>query len=70
LAGLLTTADAATTPAAEAKDYAAVSKYLTKNAVWDWLFDGYQYAAMPTDVKGFVLPPDRQLYSLKSVTVG
>ena len=70
LAGLLTTADAATTPAAETKDYAAVSTYLTKNAVWDWLFDGYQYAVMPTDVKGFVLPPDRQLYSLKSVTVG
>jgi peptide/nickel transport system substrate-binding protein len=70
LASMLTTADAATKPAAEAKDYAAISTYLTKNAVWDWLFDGYQYAVMSSKVKGFVLPPDRQLYALKSVTVG
>ena len=70
LASMLTKADAATTPAAETKDYKAVSTYLTAHAVWDWLFDGYQYAVMSKQVKGFVLPPDRQLYSLKSVTVG
>lgn len=70
LASLLAKSDAATTPAAEAKDYRAVSTYLTTHAVWDWLFDGYQYAVMSTKVKGFVLPPNRQLYSLKSVTVG
>lgn len=70
LASMLTKADAATTPAAETRDYKAVSTYLTAHAVWDWLFDGYQYAVMSKQVKGFVLPPDRQLYSLKSVTVG
>jgi peptide/nickel transport system substrate-binding protein len=70
LASMLTNADAATTPKAEASDYKAVSTFLTKNAVWDWLFDGYQYAAMSSKVKGFILPPDRQLYSLKSVSVG
>ncbi len=70
LASLLSKADATTTQAAETKDYAAVSTYLTKHAVWDWLFDGYQYAVMSTKVKGFVLPPNRQLWSLKSVTVG
>jgi peptide/nickel transport system substrate-binding protein len=70
LASMLSTADAATSQAAETKDYKAVSTFLTKNAVWDWLFDGYQYAVMSKDVKGFVLPPNRQLWSLKSVTVG
>lgn len=70
LASLLTKADSATTPAAETKDYTAVSSYLTSNAVWDWLFDGYQYAVMSKKVKRFVLPPNRQLWSLKSVTVG
>ncbi len=70
LAKLLADADTTTSPVAEAKAYANVSAYMTKNAVWDWLFDSYDYAAMGSNVKGFVLPPDRQLYSLKSVTVG
>jgi peptide/nickel transport system substrate-binding protein len=70
LAKLLAKADATTSAKAEAKGYAAISTYLTKNAVWDWLFDSYDYAVMPSNVKGFVLPPNRQLYSLKSVTVG
>jgi peptide/nickel transport system substrate-binding protein len=70
LAKLLAEADSATSPVVEAKKYADVSAYMTKNAVWDWLFDSYDYAAMPTNVKGFVLPPNRLLWSLKSVTVG
>lgn len=70
LAKLLADADTTTSPVAEAKAYANVSAYMTKNAVWDWLFDSYDYAAMGSNVKGFILPPDRQLYSLKSVTVG
>jgi peptide/nickel transport system substrate-binding protein len=70
LAKLLAKADSTTSAKAETKGYAAISTYLTKNAVWDWLFDSYDYAVMGSNVKGFVLPPNRQLYSLKSVTVG
>jgi peptide/nickel transport system substrate-binding protein len=66
---LIVKSDEATTPAAVKADNAAVSKYLTANAVWLWLFDSYDYAVTASNVHGFSLPPNRQLYTLKSATV-
>jgi peptide/nickel transport system substrate-binding protein len=66
---LIVKSDEATTPAAIKADNAAVSKYLTANAVWLWLFDSYDYAVTASNVHGFSLPPNRQLYTLKSATV-
>ena len=36
-----------------------VNHYLTANAVWLWLFDSYDYAAVASNVHGFTLPPTR-----------
>jgi peptide/nickel transport system substrate-binding protein len=69
LQNLIVKSDAAVTPAAQKAANAAISNYLTSNAVWLWLFDSYDYAAFPSKVHGFSLPPNRQLYSLKSTTV-
>ena len=69
LQALIANSDAAKTPAAIAAANAAVSHYLTSNAVWLWLFDSYDYAALSSKVHGFQLPPNRQLESLKSTTV-
>jgi peptide/nickel transport system substrate-binding protein len=66
---LLVKSDLATTPAAQAADNAAISKYLTANAVWLWLFDSYDYAVFPSKLHGFQLPPNRQLQSLKNATM-
>jgi len=57
---LIVKSDEATTPAAVKADNAAVSKYLTANAVWLWLFDSYDYAVTASNVHGFSLPPNRQ----------
>jgi peptide/nickel transport system substrate-binding protein len=62
--------DAASTPAAITKANAALSNYLTANAVWLWLFDSYNYAVLAPGVKGFQLPPDHALQALKSTTAG
>jgi peptide/nickel transport system substrate-binding protein len=66
---LIVASDSATTPAAATAAFAAVNRYLTANAIWVWLFDSYDYAALPTNVHGFSLPPDRQLRSLATTTI-
>jgi len=66
---LIVKSDETTTPAAATSAFAAVNHYLTANAVWLWLFDSYDYAALQKDVHGFTLPPDRQLRSLAFTTV-
>ena len=58
-----------TTPAAAAAQFKALSTYLTANAVWLWLFDGFVYGAVTNNVKGFVLPPTRDLNSIAKATV-
>jgi peptide/nickel transport system substrate-binding protein len=69
LSNLLVQSDSAATPAASAKVFGKINSYLTTNAVWLWLFDGYDYAVLSSKVHGFHLPPNRDLQSLKSVTV-
>jgi peptide/nickel transport system substrate-binding protein len=65
---IVVAADSAATPAASSKAFSALSGYLTANAVWVWLFDSYDYAALAPGVKGFTLPPNRDLQSLKFTT--
>jgi peptide/nickel transport system substrate-binding protein len=65
---IVVASDSAATPAAGAKAFTALSNYLTGNAVWLWLFDSYDYAALAPGVKGFSLPPNRDLQSLKFTT--
>ena len=66
---LMLKSNVASSVAAQKSASSAVSKYLTSNAVWLWLFDGYDYAVSPSNVHGFQLPPNRQLQSLKNTTV-
>ena len=66
---ILTKSDTVTTPAAATAQFKALSTYLTGNAVWLWLFDGYVYAAVTSNVHGFSLPPTRQLNSIAKATV-
>lgn len=71
LANLLLAGDENSTAAGQAKDWAAVSKFLTSNAVWDWLFDSYVYAALAPNVHGFTLSPvnTTQLAALATTSV-
>ena len=66
---ILTKSDTVTTPAAAAAQFTALSTYLTANAVLLWLFDGYVYAAVTSNVHGFSLPPTRELNSIAKATV-
>ena len=66
---ILTKSDSVTTPAAAATQFKALSTYLTANAVWLWLFDGYVYGAVTSNVHGFSLPPTRDLNSIAKATV-
>jgi peptide/nickel transport system substrate-binding protein len=66
---ILTKSDSVTTPAAAATQFKALSTYLTANAVWLWLFDGYVYGAVTSNVHGFSLPPTRDLNSIEKATV-
>ena len=66
---ILTKSDSVTTPAAATKQFRALSTYLTANAVWLWLFDGYVYGAVTSNVHGFSLPPTRDLNSIAKATV-
>ena len=66
---LIVAGDTAATPAQSKKAFAALSNYLTGNAVWLWLFDSYDYAVTAPGVHGFTLPQTRHLNSLKSTTV-
>jgi peptide/nickel transport system substrate-binding protein len=66
---ILTKSDAATTPASAKAQFTALSTYLTGNAVWLWLFDGFVYGAVTSNVHGFVLPPTRDLNSIAKASV-
>ena len=54
---------------AAAAQFKKLSTYLTANAVWLWLFDGYVYAGVTSNVHGFSLPPTRELTSIAKATV-
>jgi peptide/nickel transport system substrate-binding protein len=66
---LIVAGDTAATPAQRTKAFAAISNYLTANAVWLWLFDSYDYAVTAPGVHGFTLPQTRHLDALRSTTV-
>jgi peptide/nickel transport system substrate-binding protein len=66
---ILTKGDSVTTPSAAAAQFKTLSTYLTANAVWLWLFDGYVYGAVTSNVHGFTLPPTRELNSIAKATV-
>jgi peptide/nickel transport system substrate-binding protein len=66
---LLVQGDSAATPAASKKIFGQISQHLTANAVWLWLFDSYVYGVLSPKVKGFHLPPNRDLVSLRSTTL-
>jgi peptide/nickel transport system substrate-binding protein len=69
LANLLVQSDSAATPAKAKRLFRQINTFLTANAVWIWLFDSYDYAVLSSKVHGFHLPPNRDLTSLKSVTL-
>ncbi len=54
---LLVAGDKASTVKTSTAAWAKFSANLTSNAVWIWLFDSYQFAALAPNVKGFVLSP-------------
>lgn len=68
---LLLAGDETSTTAAATKAWKAFSDNLTGNAVWIWLFDSYQFAALGSNVHGFTLSPvnTTQLLSLDTTTV-
>jgi peptide/nickel transport system substrate-binding protein len=66
---LIVKSDLAVTPSGAKAAFGAVNHYLTANAVWLWLFDSYDYAAVASNVKGFTLPPTRHLDALAHTTV-
>lgn len=68
---LLLAGDQAKTAAAATTAWKNLSNNLTGNAVWIWLFDSYQFAALAPNVKGFVLSPvnSTQLSSLAKTTL-
>jgi peptide/nickel transport system substrate-binding protein len=68
---LLLSGDETATTAASNKAWNSFSANLTSNAVWIWLFDSYQFAALGSNVKGFTLSPvnTTQLLSLDKTTV-
>jgi peptide/nickel transport system substrate-binding protein len=53
----LAAGDLATTLGAQKAAWARVSAFLTSHAVWDWLFDAYNFEAMAPNVKGFTASP-------------
>jgi peptide/nickel transport system substrate-binding protein len=71
LKSLLLAGDENSTAAGQVKDWKALSNNLTSNAVWIWLFDSYDFAALPSTVKGFTLSPvtSYQLTSLATTSV-
>jgi len=54
---LLLEGDEAASTTNQAKIWSALNANLTNNAVWIWLFDAYDYAAVAPGVKGFSLSP-------------
>jgi peptide/nickel transport system substrate-binding protein len=67
---LLAEGDAAASTAAQKSIWAQFSNTLTANAVWIWLFTGYDYAAVASSVHGYTLAPTNTttLLSLRSAT--
>ena len=49
--------------------FAEFQKYLTEQAPWVWLYQGYSYTAQQPYVKGFVPSPTDSLLSLAQVTI-
>ncbi|MCU1489011.1 MAG: hypothetical protein JWM85_416 [Acidimicrobiaceae bacterium] len=66
---LLVQGDAATSTASQQRVFNSLSSNLTSNAVWIWLFDSFDYAALGKGVQGFTITPTRSLQSLRSTTV-
>ncbi len=68
---LLLQGDEAASTANQAKIWAALSANLTNNAVWIWLFDAFNYAALAPSVHGFSISPvtGTSLQALRSTTV-
>jgi peptide/nickel transport system substrate-binding protein len=68
---LLLAGDENSTAAGQKADWTALSKNLTSNAVWIWLFDSYDFAALSPTVKGFTLSPvnTTQLSSLATTSI-
>ncbi|MGC2176461.1 MAG: ABC transporter substrate-binding protein [Acidimicrobiales bacterium] len=68
---LLLAGDENSTAAGQTADWKALSTNLTSNAVWIWLFDSNDYAALAPNVKGFSLSPvnTTQLSSLATTSV-
>lgn len=71
LQALLLAGDENSTAAGQAKDWKELSANLTGNAVWDWLFDSYVFAALSPSVHGFTLSPvnTTQLSGLATTSV-
>jgi peptide/nickel transport system substrate-binding protein len=68
---LLLAGDENSTATGQSADWKALSTNLTSNAVWIWLFDSNDYAALAPNVKGFSLSPvnTTQLSSLATTSV-
>jgi peptide/nickel transport system substrate-binding protein len=62
--------DENSTAAGQTKDWKALNTTLTSKAVWIWLFDSYDFAALAPTVKGFTLSPvnTTQLSSLATTS--
>ncbi|MCU1494123.1 MAG: putative D,D-dipeptide-binding periplasmic protein DdpA [Acidimicrobiaceae bacterium] len=62
--------EAASTPV-QTKLWSSLSANLTNNAVWIWLFDAFNYAAVAPNVHGFSLSPvvGTSLQALRSTTI-
>jgi peptide/nickel transport system substrate-binding protein len=63
--------DENSTASGQAKDWQTLNNTLTGNAVWIWLFDSNDFAAVASNVHGFVLSPvnTTQLSSLATTTL-
>ena len=60
---------AETDPKARYDTFAEFQKYITEQAPWVWLYNGYNYTAQQPYVKGFVPSPTDSLLSLAQVTI-
>ncbi len=71
LQSLLLAGDENSTASGQAKDWKALNTNLTSNAVWIWLFDSNDFAALSPTVKGFTLSPvnTTELASLATTSV-
>lgn len=69
LANMLTQADEAASAATRAQLNQQIISYLQDNAVWVWLFDGYNYTVLSSNVHGFTPLPDGQLTALAQTTL-